>query len=341
MGQTTLGTKIALINTFALYPLTLYTKNAAGAPTYESKTTDPAAADAAVLEGYGRIELDTLSRHLRVVKPRHATKHKITVAPGQLTLGTIANGDVVTFKLRLTTDDARAEFDSRDSREHRTFRFEVRLRANDTTATILKKLYDQIALVKNLFPEADGAGEPFEVTFDGATNTLTVEAADAQITIDLGVDDLGYESTDLVPTFAFTEVSPQFAGRGTYLQLKNVIRQTDGSNEIDGLSQGRDLPNSRALYTEISFGTLTDRPDLSGGGAAGDVVAQKPEWVIFVAETADNDGDLDKLVTFLAKSTGTKEFVGAVDADDTAPELIAEAVPVVAEDDVKIAPRRR
>ena len=347
MGQTTLGTKFALINNFAEYPLQFYKQNAPGAATYEDKTADAAVATAAVIEGYGRIELGTLTRTLRVVKPAKASKHKIQVVDTDIVLGTIANGDVATFKLQVTSNDARAEFDSRDSREHRTFRYQVRLSAADTKSTVLAKLAAQIALTKNLFPEADGSGEPFTITFTAAVGgatpaagTLVLEANDAQLTLALKVDDLNYDSIDLVTGFGFTTLIEQFAGRGTYLQMKNVIRQTLGTNEVEGLSQGRDLPGQRALYTEIIFGTLTDRPDLSGGGAASDVVAQKPDWVLWVSESAANDGDLDRLLIFLGRSTGTKEFVSAAGTVTTTPTAaIAAAIPVATNTDSKTAPQ--
>jgi hypothetical protein len=335
MGQTTLATKFALINSLDEYSVQYLKQNAPGSETFESKTNDPATATSLLIEGYGRIDLPTLNQYVRVVKPAKATKNAIAIKAADVQLGTIENGDIVTFKLELTSNDARGEFNSRDSREHRNSRFEVRLNTNDTPATVLQKLAKELMLARTLFPEADGSGEPYTAVYEGGQ--LLVEAADAQLEIRLFVDDLFSGNTDLVPVFTQTELTPQFAGRGTYLQLKNVIRQTEGSNEIDGLSQGRDLPSPRSLYTEISFGTHTDRPDLSAGGAASDVVAQRPDFVLWVAESAANDAGLDGLLTFLSRSTGTKEYVKADGSAATVAELTAAPVPVATREDSRIA----
>lgn len=339
MGQTTLATKFALINSLDEYSVQYLKQNAPGSATFESKTSDPTTATSVIIEGYGRLELSTLSQYLRVVKPAHATKNKVAVTAANVQLGTINNGDIATFKLQLTSNDARGEFNSRDSREHRSSRFEVRLRTNDTGASVLQKLAQQIALSRTLFPEADGVGEPYVVAYDATAGAeqLTIEAADAQLEIELMVDNLFSDNTDLVPVFTQTELVPQFAGRGTYLQLKNFIRQTEGSNEIDGISQGRDLPGRRSLYTEISFGSLTARPDLSAGGAAGDVVSQTPDFVLWVAESAGNDAGLDNLLTFLNRSTGTKEFIKGDGTAGALADLTAAPVPVATLDDTSIA----
>lgn len=339
MGQTTLGTKFALINSTALYPILFFKQNPAGSPTFEGKTSDPTTATAVFIEGIGRFDLGGLNQYVRVVKPAHASKNKIAVTAANVQLGAISTGDIVTFKLQLTANDVRGEFNSRDSREHRNSRFEVRLVAADTPKTVLQKLAKQIALSRTLFPEADGVGEPYVVAYDATAGSeqLTIEAADAQLEIDLSVDDLFSANTDLVPVFTQTELVPQFAGRGTYLQLKNVIRQTEGSNEIDGISNGRDLPSPRALYTEISFGTRTARPDLTAGGAAGDVVQQDADFVLWVAESTGNDQDLDNLLTFLNRSTGTKEFIKADGTGGVVADLTAAAVPVATIDDSSTA----
>jgi hypothetical protein len=312
MSQTSLATKPGLINNFANSPLIFRKRNAPGSATYES-VSDAATADSLEIVGFGRFELGSV-RYFRAVKPVNGTKHKITIdATDANQFAVQANlpaGAIIVFKLEIKSTDSRGEFASEDTRETRYQPpFEYVCRGNDTAAQVLAGLAKQLTLAKSLFPEADGAGEPYVASFDAASSVLTLEAADVHLILKLYVDDLFYDNAAQVPVFAPVTVSEQFEGRGTYVQLHNIIHETEGSNELYAHSRREGLPARSALYTQLGFGTGTDRPDLSGPSAASSSVFQKPDFYLYVSETASNDGQLDAVLTFFNRSTGVKEFI--------------------------------
>lgn len=336
MSQLSLATKIGLINSFANYPVSYITQNAPGSATNQTVSKDPAAAataDEILIAGFGQFNLKEF-RYMRFIKPVAGVNHVISLDaddPAQITVApNLVKGDMIVFKLEIKSDDARGEFASMDTRETRYQPpFTYICKGNDTAADVVAGLYQQLISVKTLFAEADGAGEPYTVTYDGTAKALTITAADCLLRLKLYIDDLSKDNAAQVPVFAPITVTEQFEGRGTFAFMRSIIHETEGSNAIDSHTRRTFLPDELALYSQIHFGTRTGRPDLSGAGAASQEIFQLPDFSLYVAERATNDATLDGIITFLNRASGTKEFIaGDVAGTPTnAAGEIAAAIP--------------
>lgn len=335
MSQLALGTKIGLINLFAQAAVVFIKQNAPGSATNQSRL-EPTAANAATatgvyITGFGEFGLSDL-RYVRVVKPANGVKNKIVVDSADPTHISVAPnlpaGQVIVFKLVLETDDSRGEFASEDTRDKRYFPpLEYITRGNDTAAQVVEGLAKQLNNARDLFPEADGEGEPFVATFDAGV--LTLEAIDNHLKIELTVNDLFQENKAQVPVFSPETDAEQFSGRGTYGIMKNIIEETEGSNAWHAHTQRTGLPNQSGLYQCYNFGTGTERDDLSNQGAAGASVFQKADFCLYVAANVDNDPVNDALITFFNRiPNGAKSFIkGDVDGTEgTAADLVAAPV---------------
>lgn len=339
MSQLSLATKLAIISSLTADNVAFLVDNASGSNPLQTRLaptiTNAGLASQVFISGYGQFPLDSF-RYIRAIKPVNGVNQVLSVDPAVAEQITVAAGLVkgaeIVFKLKIQTTDARSEFasdDTRDTRYQPPFTYVCV--GNDTAAQVVAGLYKQISQIKNLFPEADGAGEPYTATLTGGV--LSVTAKDSHLTLRLYVDNLFAENAAQVPVFAPVTTTAGFEGRGTFVQMRSIIHETEGSNELDSHSKRVNLPQFGTLYTQLHFGTRTGRPDLSGNGAASQEIFQTPDFSLYVPDTAGNDSVLDALLTFFGRISGTKEFVqGDVAGTTTTTPTAVIAAPQVAYD---------
>jgi hypothetical protein len=333
MSQLKLGVRLLLINSFALHPLTFFKASATPGIT-EEKTTDPSLATAMHLEGIGRINLGQL-RDIVVAKGAAATKHKISVTAAtaaQIKLGDITLPDTeINFRLKIRSTDARSEFASKTGREENYWSESVYVNPGDDESDVLTQLAQKLSGNRQLFPEADGAGDIAK--FEGGVFTL--EATDSRLVLTLERTTIERQNIRNLPTFAPVTVVKQSEGRGNYALLRTIIHETPGTNDLYAIGQSNNVPARRTLYTNVRLTTLTARPDLHGGaGAASEAISQTPEYELYVAENSGNDDELDKILTFLNRTSGTKTLSKADGTTAVLADLTAVAPSGEQPDDV-------
>lgn len=321
MSILTLGDNIEFVNDAAKFPVQYLKRNAT---TGVNEASNPTDSDQLFIAGYGHFYKSGVFERVSAQRPRPATFNIITIdglVGSQITLGTFVPGEVVRFKISLTlvrgmkVEFHRSSGTGNNNPYGRDYWFPIKLRAGDTTSSILQRLAAQI----NDKVYEDNGEYPFVVTYaavaaaadpDGAgpltatvaNNTFRLVGLDTDYEFVITVEkDIDVPST-VFTVFAPFTVSAAYEGLGQGSALHTMRLETEARNEpyMQRLQQ-HESASIGLSYDFVQWRMLIRRDELAYSAAADSgPVNQSVLASLYIRHgVAGNETFLTNLLTFL------------------------------------------
>jgi hypothetical protein len=306
MSILTLGIKQKLVN------------NAADVPARVTGTGQDAVL---TIEGFGSFPVKDLVGPIKAVRGVEGNKGKLVIEPADITIAanTVA-GTLVNVVIELDSAATIMEFARHDPDYGKKKRIPLKLSANETATTFLRKLH---AAIDAEFQE-DGFDlfTSTETDNGGALDYLTLETREDSLNFKrvTFVDGHTGEESTVVTAFA-PEKTTAGEGVNNYGVLKLVRLATEVTTEPHTL-QSLEQPIKGALYSSILFSKTTERSDLGGSSVVDQQVASKQSFQLFIREASENTAYRSLILDTLLSKTGITAVYygkdGAVAANKTA-----------------------
>ena len=139
-------------------------------------------------------------------------------------------------------------------------------------------------------------------------------------TIALSLEAVGDGITSGNWAVAHSVTTKNYAGRGTYNQLKTWRLETDASVQPYGgvgiyTGGGEQLPLKSGKYVSIFISQSVSRPDLSGGDTVNQPVTSRGDFHLYILESAATSDLIKEVLQYVDAHADSKEYYSAVTAN--------------------------